>query len=166
MNSIPLRHIRNPRTGFSLFEILVVLCLMAALASTALPAVTSWLERQQLDQAVESFMISLNQAIVDSGQEGVARTVELELNGARFRIQRRSLEHSIAESSWTQLPEGVIFRLPDGDTRSSASGQFLRIEIRTDGRTSGTEFLVCRGRQFRTVELDGVSGLARLIRGS
>jgi len=154
------------RAGFSLFEILVVLCLMAALASTALPAVALWLERQQLDQAVESFVISVNQAIVDSGQKGVARTVEIELNSDRFRILNQEPAGQLEQLAWSQLPGGVTFRLSDGNAPPAAAGHVLRIEVRTDGRSSGAQFLVCRGQQFRTIEVDRISGLARLIRGS
>ncbi len=154
------------RAGFSLFEILVVLCLMAALASTALPAVTLWLERQQLDQAVESFVISVNQAIVDSGQKGVARTVEIELNSDRFRILSRESDGQMEQLAWSQLSGGVTFRLPDGHVLPAIAEHVLRIEVRTDGRSSGAQFLVCRGQQFRTIEVDRISGLASLIRGS
>lgn len=154
------------RMAFSLFEILVVLCLMAFFACTALPTLAVWLDRQQLDQASELFVVTLNNEISECGREGVARTVEIERNGGRFRIFRMSEDRSAADSEWGQLPEGFIFTVPDGSGQSSSKEPVLTIEIRSDGRCSGGLIQICSARTSRTIELDRVSGLARVIRGT
>ena len=158
------RHVQ--RTAFSLFEILIVLCLMAFFACTALPTLAVWLDGQQLEQASEMFVVTLNNEISECGREGMARTVEIERNGNRFRILHKSEERSTADPAWAQLPGGFIFRIPDGSWQSSTAEPVLRIEIRSDGRCSGGLILICSARQSRTIELDSVSGLARVIRGT
>lgn len=155
------------RPGFSLFELLVVVCLMVLLAGIALPALTTWLDRQQLDQSVGAFMITLNNAVAQAGLEGEAWTLELELSGSRYRTFRRQSESVKSGTAWQSLPEGLTFQLPDSDNvfRRKKSPALYRIEFQADGRSAGTRLEISRGQHSRLIELHRYSGMARQVRG-
>lgn len=104
-----LRHPFSPkkpepvRTGFSLFELLLVLGILAALIGLAAPAVLKWQDRLQRDRAINVVQSLCADARLKAIQFG--RPIDVEL------VNEKTLRHNFAGSSGSRHNQ---IRLPAG----------------------------------------------------
>lgn len=91
------------RTGFSLFELLLVLGILAALIGLAAPAVLKWQDRLQRDRAINVVQSLCADARLKAIQFG--RSIDVEL------VNEQTLRHNFSGSSGSRYHQ---IRLPDG----------------------------------------------------
>ena len=103
------------RGGFTLLELLIVACLLAAAAAIAVPSVTGVAKRQELMKATGEVMRFLNENRRRAVEEGKPRWIRLESGGPNMvaGVVSAGIDHDVA------LAEGCGFEKFDPAERLS-----------------------------------------------
>lgn len=147
--------------GFSLFELVVVLILLAVAAAIVLPSFTTGLSGVELETAARDLVTRLKQARADAiGHQQVIRLVleNDEQLGAGYRLTDDFGQTMRAYP----LPPGARF-LFDHEGFAPDSIVALQISFYPNGRSSGGGFTLVSptGRRVR-VEIDPITGLGKV----
>ena len=113
----------RPRLGFSLFEVMVTLVIIAIVASIALPKVS--MSRYRADAAMRIVQGALQQAERMSVQRQVEIIVSFDTVGKRMRVTIDANNNHLVDagevSSWKSLQEGSRFAVPPTGVNGTVS---------------------------------------------
>ena len=132
---------RRADSGYTLFELLVVLVLLAFIATLASPRLAGLVPGVSLDRAVTQISTQLRAARSDARR--TSRHVTVALNAEEQSVQRDG---------------NVVLRLTDA--RLSLAGQNATeiIVFYPDGSSSGGAFQLISGARARSLEVDWFNG--------
>jgi type II secretion system protein H len=108
----------QPRGGFSLVELLIVMAVLAAVAGLVLPSMRGPLDKSRLTGAAKEIQASLAKARSLAIREGTSVSFRYEIAGARYVIERRPATVN-ATISVLEDPSGAS-TTPSGLTTESA----------------------------------------------
>lgn len=151
--------------GFTLMEMLLVLGILSLISAVTFPALWVWLEQNQLNQSVESFVLNLSRASARAANEGVPHAIEFIPNGQKYRTVRLDSPFDQDVEIWETLLGECVFvvaeqkqkPLPRGETNDS-----YRLWFHADGRCTSFSLIIRSGKRRRTVDLEGATGQARI----
>ncbi len=114
------RFVAVPHSGFTLLEMLIVLAILAVLASTAYPALRGSLEKSRLHEAAKQVRIELARARVAAIEWGVIWQFRFQEGGSVFELSRSLPPDENLQLAWDDgqtmttfgeqtLPEGITF---------------------------------------------------------
>jgi prepilin-type N-terminal cleavage/methylation domain-containing protein len=126
----------NARGGFSLVELLMVLCVLVVLTSMSLPATLRWQRGMAMEQAISMLQIQIQETRLAAIRSGEPWSLVLPMPGTagrRHPTHEPAAHAARSKFQWPagvqchdmqtqQLPEPVLFR-PDG----TVSGRLLRL---------------------------------------
>lgn len=131
-------------TGFTLFEVILVLGLIAILSGVVLPAVGRWqagVPLQRAEAAVRDALLTSRTVAMSTGQP---TGLEIESGSSRYRSLRQGPE------GWSrlehQLPDGVRFAAESGSGTRSTTLTFTPDGVATD---AAIDLVAADGHQTR-----------------
>lgn len=116
------------RAGLTLFEMLIVLALLATAMAVSWPAVQRLATRQSLAQAAETARIRLLSARIHAIEQGMPYQFRFEPGGSRFCILPGD-----SATEPTLPPGGGVVRLPVASGKLPGNVQFDPLEMGTTG---------------------------------
>ncbi|MEM8712452.1 MAG: prepilin-type N-terminal cleavage/methylation domain-containing protein [Planctomycetota bacterium] len=166
------------RKGFSLVEMILVVAVIALLASVVSSSLDTMLPRERLNTAVRNLTAQLR----DTRSESVGRSleffVEYDIDGNRYRQvtpfardgerfrEGENREEERLSLSWDQLPPGVEIASVTINGETFTDGRvFARFDPR--GAASGHQVVLSQPRyeNFYTVEVMALTGTFKFHRG-
>lgn len=142
--------------GFTLFEMLVVLALIALLGLLALPLARGTASARSIDTAMRDLARNLAAARSDAMRDAAPRSVLIDARNRRWR----RIEHR----RWTALPHGVGIDVTAPRNAITASG-VTRLSYFHDGSASGGTIRLRDGTRRRAIAIDWLSGRLTLRDG-
>ena len=152
-------------SGFTLMEMLLVLGILSLISAVTFPAMWSWLEKNQLSQSVESFVLTLNRASARAANEGVPHAIEFMPNGQKYRTVRIDSPFDQDAEIWETLPGECMFEVTDQKRKPLPRGEAnnsCRLWFHADGRCTSFSLEIRSGKRRRIVDLEGAIGQARI----
>ncbi len=165
--------------GFTLFEILLTLALLVAVAAMSWPAFTRAFENERLRKGADMVRTAWTNARLQAMSTGLTHAFEYEFGGNQFSIVASETDASGDSATVSSNAPGVSrpATLPDGisfyagekvvEGRSAAvegdGGQTLpRVFFYPDGTTSTAQVLLSNSQErFLKVELRGMTATSR-----
>jgi prepilin-type N-terminal cleavage/methylation domain-containing protein len=154
------REARNPRSGVTLVEMMVVVALIAVLAGVSFPAITAGLDSIRLASAADSLVSFLNAAL--NRAERRQQAVEVSISIPERTLRMRSTEPRVSRT--LELPDGVsiVAVLPEPPQPQEGPRRFLLYPGGTVPRI-GVEIAGQKGGR-RRVQVDPITGIPRVER--
>ncbi len=147
------------KTGFTLFELLVVLLIIGLISSLSLPYLFGRMGRMNLKSAAKSIAASLRYARTLAASEKTQYLALFDFEKHSFSIVS---EKKTDDVKVYHLPEGVRFQKAKSGTESVQSGIF-RIYFFPNGSASGGEVVLSdeKGRQY-AIQVQFITGVTEL----
>src|SRR5262245_25717461 len=138
------------RTGYTLVELVVVLLILGAAMSLALPRLEGFLPQIKLKQTAREVVLALREAQRQAISSGAQTTVELDLGR---RLLRGPGTHALP------LDPRFGLQVTSAAAEDSAAG---RIDFFPDGTSTGGKLALAYGRRRYEVTVDWALGRAVL----
>jgi len=174
----------DQRDGYTLLEMLIVLAILAVLASASYPALRGSLEKSRLYEGAKQVRIELARARVASIESGSPRQFRFEEGGSGFELSRCLPADDSMQWAWDEeqsaamteeftLPEGITFaplespeETPPGPVQDGTpiAGQWSTpILFFPNGRSSNVRIRLQASRGwFVDLTLRGITGTAKV----
>jgi prepilin-type N-terminal cleavage/methylation domain-containing protein len=174
--SMTARH--NPRRGFTLFEVLLVMAILVAVATVAVPIFHKSFEVERLRKAADVLRTAWGKARVQAMTTGQTHVFRFQYETNQYVVAVWDSGEGMTEASTTTtvaerpgaLPDGIVFHAAEklADVRASetddAGGQTApQIFFFPDGTTSTAQVLITNNKdRFLKVRLRGMTGIAQM----
>jgi prepilin-type N-terminal cleavage/methylation domain-containing protein len=176
LSSITVRQMR--RRGFTLFEVLLVMAILVAVATVAVPIFHKSFEVERLRKAADVLRTAWGKARVQAMTTGQTHVFRFEYETNKYVIAIWDTGEGMTEASTVttvaerpgELPEGIVFHAAEklADVRASETdaggGQTApQIFFFPDGTTSTAQVLIANNKdRFLKVRLRGMTGIAQM----
>lgn len=141
--------------GFTLFEMLIVLTLIALLGLLALPLARGTASARGIDTAIRDLARNLAAARSDAMRDAARRSVLIDARNRRWRR-----DDSVR---WTALPPGIGIDVTA--PRNAVTSGVTRLSYFHDGSASGGTIRLRHGARRRAIAIDWLSGRLTLRDG-
>jgi prepilin-type N-terminal cleavage/methylation domain-containing protein len=169
---------QNPRRGFTLFEVLLVMAILVAVATVAVPIFHKSFEVERLRKAADVLRTAWGKARVQAMTTGQTHVFRFQYETNQYVVAVWDTGEGMTEASTATtvaerpgaLPDGIVFHAAEklADLRASetddAGGQTApQIFFFPDGTTSTAQVLITNNKdRFLKVRLRGMTGIAQM----
>jgi general secretion pathway protein H len=146
---------RGPRSyGLSLLELLIVLALMAIIASVVIPIFGPGVSTTELKRSARELAAGLRLARSQAIAQRTESLLELDVANRAFRVPPDPTVHS--------MPEGIQLKLYTAQ-RDLVSEQLGAVRFFPDGGSNGGRITVAAGDRKYDVDIDWLTGRVAIL---
>ncbi len=157
-------------SGFTLYEVIVVLVVIALVAGVVVPSFGGVIPSVKVSRAGDTLLAAAGKARADAALTGRRHRIRFEKDPAPLWRLEFEVDPLQAPGTWRrcgdwleELPEGVTFEKLDGTTLDALTGQEV-LEFLPDGRSSEAELVLAHERGGRiAIQVAAADGRAKIV---